>query len=193
MYYSGDDKSKVSKDELSSKILRECLKADVKIIDELYCQLCKQTFNNQSKQSKSVVNYWELFSIVCGSLCPSDELKPYLFTYFSDTISSTPNKEIKLFAKDCKERFSRTVVLSINRNDIPTSIEYSAIRNHDSIIIRVYLLNNKSYLIKVDSFTTIKDLKEMMNNILDIRPQHRIGYSIFQTDDFISIFYLLKK
>lgn len=134
-----------------------------------------------------MIYYWILFSIVCGSLCPSDELKPYIYTYICQVEETSTNDEIKLFAKDCKERFSRTVVLSINRNDIPTSIEYSAIRNHDSIIIRVYLLNSKSYLIKVDSFTTIKDLKEMMNNILDVKPQHRIGYSIFQTDDFISI------
>lgn len=44
-----------------------------------------------------------------------------------------------------------------------------------------------SYLINIDSFTTIKELKETMNNILKIRPQFKVGYSIFQTNDFISI------
>lgn len=49
LLYSGDIESKLSSDEIVSRTISECLKNDTKIIDELYCQLCKQTYNNCSK------------------------------------------------------------------------------------------------------------------------------------------------
>lgn len=80
-----------------------------------------------------------MFSIICGSLCPSDELKPYIFTYICDTIVTANNEDVKKYAEDCKDRFSRTATLSYNRFDIPTSIEYSAVR----VYINIYFYINR--------------------------------------------------
>ena len=51
------------------------------LVDEVYCQLMKQTTNNKSSLADSCQKGWRLMTILCAYYKASERLKPYLFKY----------------------------------------------------------------------------------------------------------------
>jgi len=63
------------------------------LVDEIYCQLMKQTTNNKSTKAESCQKGWRLMAIMCAYYKASDTLKPYLFKYLENNAydSKRPN------------------------------------------------------------------------------------------------------
>ena len=59
------------------------------LIDEIYCQLMKQTTNNKSTNFDSCQKGWRLMSILCAYFKATDKLKPYLFKYLENNAYDT--------------------------------------------------------------------------------------------------------
>lgn len=54
------------------------------LIDEVYCQLMKQTTNNKSTKLDSCLKGWRLMAIICSYYRASDNLKLYLLKYLEN-------------------------------------------------------------------------------------------------------------
>lgn len=54
------------------------------LIDEVYCQLMKQTTNNKSNRQDSCQKGWRLMTILCAYFKATNRLKPYLFKYLEN-------------------------------------------------------------------------------------------------------------
>jgi len=71
------------------------------LMDELYCQLSKQTCYNPRQQAN--LKCWELFSVVCACVEPSPELEPYLVAYLQEQLKDHKEKEA-VYAAACLRR-----------------------------------------------------------------------------------------
>jgi myosin-15 len=59
------------------------------LVDEVYCQLIKQTTNNKSTKKDSCFKGWKLISILTMYFKPTDVLKTYLFKYMESNAYDT--------------------------------------------------------------------------------------------------------
>jgi hypothetical protein len=67
------------------------------LVDEIYCQLMKQTTNNKSTKAESCQKGWRLMAIMCAYYKTSDTLKPYLFKYLENNAYDTKRPNYGMF------------------------------------------------------------------------------------------------
>ncbi len=82
MRFMGDyPMSKSQKDVDSIYYLLKTMNQEAELVDEIYCQLIKQTTNNTSTKKNSCFRGWKLISLFSIYFKPSDLLKPYLLKH----------------------------------------------------------------------------------------------------------------
>jgi myosin-15 len=85
MRYMGDHPlSKNQKDIDCIYFILQTLHHHKELIDEVYCQLVKQTTNNKSNRIDSCQKGWRLITIICAFYKASDILKHYLLKYLEN-------------------------------------------------------------------------------------------------------------
>ena len=172
--YMGDIQTDVSQVECVYTLLRNCHKSS-KIIDELYCQLMKQTTNN----NKTGLAGWRLFTIITAYFSCSELLKPYLFKYLEAT------------AYDKRRNFHGTALVALQnlrktfkyggRRNVPSVEEITALtagRNAKRQIFRLPGGNDR--VVNVRAATIVEDVLNELCSTLNIRSAHeRQEFSLY--------------
>jgi myosin-15 len=80
---------KCQKDTGCVYFLLKTLGQEKELVDEIYCQLIKQTTNNKSTKKDSCFRGWKLISVLTMYFKPTDLLKTYFFKYLESTAYDT--------------------------------------------------------------------------------------------------------
>jgi hypothetical protein len=140
--YMCDRHTKKSPEEHYQKILTIVLCAPQELIDEFFCQICKQLTKNPSLISQK--RGWELLLLALSSVAPSDDLLPSMLHFCKlrlkqddlsasgDTSGSTEailkaNLMLQRYAEIAMHKFYKSTLLGI-RHTLPTPLEIEAIK-----------------------------------------------------------------
>eukprot|EP00937_MAST-01D_sp_MAST-1D-sp2_P002590 g2590.t1 len=155
--YMGDRSTKKQPLDHARKLLRNVLHAPEELRDEIYCQLCKQTTNNPNPESDE--KGWQLFTLCLSTFPPSQEFKPYLYTYWDE--AKETEGYVGEYASYLLERLEKMCRMG-PRREVPTAIEMDAVRMRKPVIIRVFFLDGTFKTVPVEPWTTAEELDEML-------------------------------
>ncbi|VDD88675.1 unnamed protein product [Enterobius vermicularis] len=80
---------------------------NMRLRDEIYCQIVKQVTNNRSPKTNSASRGWRLFSILCAYFDCSIVFRPYLLKYLAD-VADDPKRAFHGTAATCLQNLKKT-------------------------------------------------------------------------------------
>ena len=162
--FMGDRTTKKEAGGHASKLLKNTLHAPEELRDEIFCQILKQIHNNPVEES--LIKGWQLLAICAGTYPPSAEFEPYVM-YFCEKHKGD-NKQINELALAAQKRIRATQKQGARIN-VPTSVEIEAVRHGDPVAIRVQKLDNTTVTVPAHSWTTVKELTNMVTHKLGLK------------------------
>lgn len=147
------------------------------IKDEAYLQVYKQLHKN--KKYESLMRGWKFLAILASTFVPDNKdiynlILNYLFFEYRETNDALIKNHINyIFVRMVKTK-------NRERKMVPCSEEIEFIENLRPIQIPIYYFNGKHTIIKIESYTTFRDVKKIIMNKLDFNAQRAIYYSIYE-------------
>ena len=175
--YMMDRKSSKKPIQHARKFLKLTLHAIPIIKDEAYIQAFKQIREN--KRYDSLLRGWKFLAILASCFVPSNNdiynmiLNFLFFELQNNDDNSIINHAKYIFVRMLKTKHSE-------RKNVPCLEEMEYIEYLKPIPIPIYFFSGTQTNVKIESYTTIRDLKTMMMNILDFNPQKSIYYSVYE-------------
>ena len=161
----------------ASKYIRMVKASNPIIKDEAYLQIYKQLHNN--KKRESLMRGWKFLAILSSCFVPNNKDIYHLILNFLFFELQT-NKD-ELIQKHINYIFVHMVRCEKNeRKNMPCTEELEFIEVLKSIPIPIYFFNGKQAIIKIESYTTFKDIKAQIMDMLDFSAQRAIFYSIYE-------------
>nr|AAC24454.2 unconventional myosin heavy chain [Tetrahymena thermophila] len=155
---TGERKSRYNRHNNIIKLLTLCNEESIDLKEEVYVQLCKQLSANDKKESR--IKYLKLFAII-SSILPTTSRFYYPLLHF--LYMRNTDTQIEQDERKCEQ---------IQRGCIPTDTEIVMIENKKQILIRVYLLNEIPITVGVESYTSVKMLKQELLQKIGITQRH---------------------
>ncbi|GBG27452.1 Unconventional myosin-VIIa [Hondaea fermentalgiana] len=172
--YMGDKPSRDPMDN-ALKIFKITVGAPEELLDEVYCQLYKQT--NANPDATSCLRGWELMAMCAGLFPPSSKLEKYLLSYIRQTTESQPYPGVGKLAEYALLRIVKSLDLGA-RSEAPTKIEIAAVREISPVKIRVTLLDGRILDMEAESWTSVADMNQAVGNQLKI--EDATPFSLFE-------------
>lgn len=148
--FMGDSSSKKSKDSLQKAIIQKGLQKP-ELCDEIYCQLCKQTTQNENEES---CDYgWKLLTICVSAFQTTAGFQDFVLHHFVKA-QSNGTRIAKLLSPYCYWRLTRTIK---DRVGLPTPPNLKRINEMISNGIKphqVYFGGNLHYMMNLESSDT---------------------------------------
>ena len=147
------------------------------IKDEAYLQVYKQLHNNRRRES--LMRGWKMMAIISSCFVPNNKdiyylILNYLFFELQNSKDEPIQKHINyIFAHMIKTEKKE-------RNNMPCSEELEYIELLKSMPVPIYFFNGKQTIVKVEPYTTFKDIKSNIMEMLDFSTQRAIFYSIYE-------------
>ncbi|TTI30672.1 Unconventional myosin-VIIa [Bagarius yarrelli] len=141
-------------------------KLSLELIDEIYCQICKQLNQNPSKSSHA--RGWILLSLCVGCFSPTEKFVKYLRNFIS---GGPPG-----YAPYCEERLRRTFGNG-TRTQPPSWLELQATKSKKPIMLPVTFMDGTTKTLLTDSATTAKELCNALADKINLRD--RFGFSLY--------------
>uniref|UniRef100_A0A3B5L6F9 Myosin VIIBa n=1 Tax=Xiphophorus couchianus TaxID=32473 RepID=A0A3B5L6F9_9TELE len=135
-------------------------------LDEIYCQICKQLYENNNRNS--YFRGWILLSLCLGVFPPSERFLKYLQSF----IRFAPGG----FPSHLAERLRRTMSNGA-RGEPPAWLELQATKTKKPMLVSVALLDGRSINLPVDSATTSKEVCQLVSN--KIKLNDTFGFSLY--------------
>ena len=161
----------------ASKFVKLVKSGNPIIKDEAYLQIYKQLHNN--KKRESLMRAWKLLAIISCCFVPNNENIYHLilnFLFFE--LQNTDDQPIK---KHINYIFVHMVQTEKNeRKNTPCYEELQYIECLRPIPIPIYFFNGKLVIINIEPYTTFRELKTEIMNMLDFSTQRAIFYSIYE-------------
>ena len=153
--------------KMGNKILR----------DEAYLQIYKQLHKN--KKRESIMLGWKMFAIIASSFLPSNkDILNIILNFLFFEIQETNDEEIRIYINYIFVRMVKAK--KRERKMVPCTEEIEYIESLKSIQIPIYYFNGNHTIIKIESYTTFKDVKAIIMDKLDFNKQRAIFYSIYE-------------
>uniref|UniRef100_A0A8C4QH98 Myosin VIIAb n=1 Tax=Eptatretus burgeri TaxID=7764 RepID=A0A8C4QH98_EPTBU len=134
--------------------------------NEIYCQICKQLFQNPSNSSHA--RGWILLSLCVGCFSPNQTFIKYLRNFISE---GPPG-----YAPYCEERLRRTATNG-TRTQPPSWLELQATKSKRPITLPVTSMDGTTTTLRADSATTAAELCSALGNRIGL--QDRFGFSLY--------------
>ena len=145
--------------------------------DEAYLQIYKQLHKNKKKES--IMLGWKIFAVIASSFIPSNkDILNIILNFLFFEIQETDDEQIRMHINYIFVRMFKAK--KRERKMVPCTEEIEYIENLKSIQIPIYYFNGKHTIIKIESYTTFKDVKEIIMDKLDFNRQRAIFYSIYE-------------
>ena len=145
--------------------------------DEAYLQIYKQLHNNRKRES--LMRGWKFLAILSSCFVPNNRNIYYLILNF--LFFELQNVKDEPIHKHINYIFVHMVKTEKNeRKNMPCTDELEYIEVLKPIPIPIYFFNGKQIIVKIESYTTFKEIKSNIMNILDFSTQRSIFYSIYE-------------
>ena len=145
--------------------------------DEAYLQIYKQLHKNKKKES--IMLGWKIFAVIASSFIPSNkDILNIILNFLFFEIQETDDEQIRMHINYIFVRMFKAK--KRDRKMVPCTEEIEYIENLKSIQIPIYYFNGKHTIIKIESYTTFKDVKAIIMDKLDFNRQRAIFYSIYE-------------
>ena len=175
--YMGDRKSSKSSILHARKFVKLVLIGNQILRDEAYLQIYKQLHDNP--KYSSLMRGWKLMAIMSSCFVPKNKdiyniILNYLFYAMQEEKEATIINHIRYI-------FVRMIrIKGKERHHVPSEEELNSIEKLVSIELPVKFFTGNQTVIKVESYTTIKELKIELMNKLDFNIQRAIYYSMYE-------------
>ena len=175
--YMCDRKSSKKSSQHANKYIKLVHLGSPILRDEAYLQIYKQLHKN--KKTDSLMRGWKFLAILSSSFLPDNkDIYNIILNFLFFELQNNQNEQIKnhinyIFVRMVKAR-------NRERKMVPCSEEIEYIESLKQIHIPIYYFNGKHTIIKIESYTTFKDIKKMIMNKLDFNTQRAIFYSIYE-------------
>ena len=147
------------------------------IKDEAYLQVYKQL--NKNKKRESLMRGWKFLAILSSCFVPNNKDIYYLILHF--LFFELQNVKDQSIEKHINYIFVHMVKTEKNgRKNMPCSEEIEYIESLKSIPVPIYFFNSKQTIVKVEPYTTFKEVKSNIMNMLDFSSQRALFYSIYE-------------
>ena len=175
--YMGDRKSSKLPLLHAKKFVKIVLIGSDILRDEAYLQVYKQLHGNQ--KFESIMRGWKMFAIISSCFVPKKpEIYNLILNYLFFEMQNTKDNQIINHIKYIFVRMVKTK--GKERHHVPSDEELSCIEKLIPIDLPVKFFTGNQTLIKVESYTTIRDLKIQLMNKLDFNIQRAVYYSIYE-------------
>ena len=175
--YMGDRKSSKLPLLHAKKFVKIVLIGSDILRDEAYLQVYKQLHGNQ--KFESIMRGWKMFAIISSCFVPKKpEIYNLILNYLFFEMQNTKDNQIINHIKYIFVRMIKTK--DKERHHVPSDEELSCIEKLIPIDLPVKFFTGNQTLIKVESYTTIRDLKIQLMNKLDFNIQRAVYYSIYE-------------
>eukprot|EP00605_Chrysophyceae_sp_TOSAG23-4_P001878 GSChrysophyteH1.ASY1.ANO1.2073.1 assembled CDS len=178
MGFMGDKATNKSQSELVYQILAVALSDNLKLGDEIYCQIVKQVTNNPSTDSE--LQGWYLLTILLACSPPSAYYSPYLMKFFVNAAKSARGSQIAKIAELCIRYTIKSIKCSTKRTHAPTEEEIEALKSGDTMTISVRLVDNTIVNIPLDSWSTVLDCELRLATHLQIKDENRCIFALHE-------------
>ena len=175
--YMGDRKS--SKDPIihAKKYIKIVLIGSQILRDEAYLQIYKQLHSNN--KYNSLMRGWKFMAIMASCFVPkNNDIYNIILNFLFFEMQNEKEQQIINHIKYIFVRMIR--IKSKERHHAPSEEEINCIEKLLSIELPVKFFTGNQTTIKVESYTTIKELKMELMKKLDFNIQKAIYYSIYE-------------
>ena len=175
--YMGDRKSSKMPLLHARKLVKIVLIGNDILRDEAYLQIYKQLHGNQKYASK--MRGWKMMAIIASCFVPKNpDIYNLILNYLFFEMQNTKDEQI---INHIKYIFVRMIkIKGKERHHVPAEEELSCIEKLIPIEMTVKFFTGNQTNIKVESYTTIRDLKIELMNRLDFNVNRAIYYSIYE-------------
>ncbi len=161
----------------ASKFIKVVKVSSPIIRDEAYLQVYKQLHNN--KKRESYMRGWKMMAILSSCFVPNNkDIYNLILNYLFFELQNVKDESIKKHINYIFVHMVKTE--KKERNNMPCSEELEYIEMLRSMPILIYFFNGKQTLVKVEPYTTFKDIKSNIMEMLDFSTQRAIFYSIYE-------------
>ena len=175
--YMGDRKSSKMPLLHAKKFVKIVLIGNDILRDEAYLQVYKQLHSNQ--KFASVMRGWKMMAIISSCFVPKKtEIYNLILNFLFFEMQNTKDMEI---INHVKYIFVRMVKMKDReRHHVPCEEELVCIEKLMPIDLPVKFFTGNQTNVKIESYTTIRDLKYELMNKLDFNLQRALYYSIYE-------------
>ena len=175
--YMGDRKSRKNSTQHACKFINIVKLGSPILRDEAYLQVYKQLHKN--KKNDSLMRGWKFLAILASSFLPNNnDIYNLILNFLFFELQSTQDERIK---NHINYVFVRMVTgKKRERKMVPCSEEIEYVESLKQIHIPIYYFNGKHSIIKIESYTTFRDIKKIIMDKLDFNSQRAIFYSIYE-------------
>ena len=175
--YMGDRKSSKSPILHAKKYVKLVLIGNQILRDEAYLQIYKQLHGNT--RYNSYMRGWKLMAIMASCFVPkNNDIYNIILNFLFFEMQSEKEAQVINHIKYIFVRMIR--IKGKERHHVPSEEEINSIEKLISIELPVKFFSGNQTVIKVESYTTIKDLKMELMKKLDFNIQRGIYYSIYE-------------
>ena len=175
--YMGDRKSSKIPLMHARKYVKLVLIGNDILRDEAYLQIYKQLHDN--RKTASIMRGWKLLAIISSCFVPKNKDIYNLMLHF--LFYEVQNEKNQQIVNHIKYIFVRMIRMKgRERHHVPCEEELGCIEKLVPIDLPVKFFTGNQTNVRVESYTTIRDLKVELMNRLDFNIQRAIYYSIYE-------------
>ena len=175
--YMGDRKSSKTPVLHAKKYVKLVLIGNQILRDEAYLQIYKQLHDN--KKYTSLMRGWKLMAIMASCFVPkNNDIYNIILNFLFFAMQNEQEAQIINHIKYIFVRMIR--IKGKERHHVPSEEEIGCVEKLLSIELPVKFFTGNQTIIKVESYTTIKELKMELMKKLDFNIQRSLYYSIYE-------------
>jgi hypothetical protein len=160
----------------AKKIVALTLNSKEEMRDEAYVQVLKQMKNH--KDPNKTLKGWNFLAILASSYAPSERLYYSILNFLFFEIKNNNDPNIVNRANYIFARLFKT--FTSKRKNIPSDNEISHIEQLTPIYIPVHFFSNSSVYNAVESYTTVRELKNMVMKELNFSSNRGPYFGIYE-------------
>lgn len=179
--YMDDRKSSKSPQSHAKKFLRIILTCSSDLLrDEAYLQVYKQLHSNP--RHNSIMRGWKMMAIISSCFVPKNvDIYHIMLNYLFFEMQNSNEPSI---VNHCKYIFVRMIkTREKERRYVPSDEELYNIERLTSIELPVKFFTGNQTMVNVESYTTVRTLKDELMKRLDLNSQKGIYYSLYEICD----------
>jgi hypothetical protein len=146
------------------------------IKDEAYIQVLKQLKDH--KDYDKSIRVWNLFAIIASCFAPSKDLFYSILHYLFFEIKNNKDKNIVNHANYVFVRLYK--IFEQRRINLPSENELIHIEHMHPIVISIHFFNDTSTNIEIESYTTVKEVKNIVMKKLDFNVSRIPYYCLYE-------------